>query len=81
MGLLVWDLARSSSIPGKRRPVVYKGIMYVITGADEVSAMDVKNGDILWTYKPDIEDLDTVCCGWTSRGVAVGDGMVYVASS
>ena len=64
---------------GEATPVVYNGIMYVITGADEVSAMDVKNGDILWTYKPDIEDLDTVCCGWTSRGVAVGDGMVYVA--
>ncbi|WP_260983554.1 PQQ-dependent dehydrogenase, methanol/ethanol family [Cytobacillus oceanisediminis] len=64
---------------GEATPVVFNGIMYVITGADEVSAIDVKNGDILWTYKPDIEDLDTVCCGWTSRGVAVGDGLVYVA--
>lgn len=52
--------------------------MYVITGADQVSAIDVKNGDKLWTYKPDIGDLDTVCCGWTSRGVSIGEGKVFV---
>ena len=63
---------------GEATPVVYKGVMYVITGADQVSAIDVKNGDKLWTYKPDIADLDTVCCGWTSRGVAIGDGKVFV---
>lgn len=63
---------------GEASPVVYNGVMYVITGADEVSAIDVKLGDILWNYKPNLPDLQTVCCGWTSRGVAIGDGLVYV---
>ena len=33
----------------------------------------------LWVYNPDIpQEMDTVCCGWTTRGVAVGDGKVFV---
>jgi quinohemoprotein ethanol dehydrogenase len=63
---------------GEASPVVYNGVMYVITGAHEVSAIDVKNGDIKWTYKPNLPELTTVCCGWTSRGVTIADGMVYV---
>ncbi|MEQ2528406.1 PQQ-binding-like beta-propeller repeat protein [Bacillaceae bacterium CLA-AA-H227] len=63
---------------GEASPVVYNGVMYVITGSNEVSALDVKNGDILWTYKPTLPDITTVCCGWTSRGVTIGDGMVFV---
>ncbi|MGG3560724.1 PQQ-dependent dehydrogenase, methanol/ethanol family [Neobacillus rhizosphaerae] len=63
---------------GEASPIVYNGVMYIITGADEVSALDVKTGENLWIYKPKIDDLTTVCCGWTSRGVAIGDGLVYV---
>lgn len=63
---------------GEASPVVYNGVMYVISGAHEVSAMDVKNGEIIWTYKPDLPELTTVCCGWTSRGVTIAEGMVFV---
>ncbi|WML57674.1 PQQ-dependent dehydrogenase, methanol/ethanol family [Neobacillus sp. PS2-9] len=63
---------------GEASPVVYNGVMYIITGADQVSAIDVKKGETLWTFKPNISELTTVCCGWTSRGVAIGDGLVYV---
>jgi quinohemoprotein ethanol dehydrogenase len=63
---------------GESSPIVYNGVMYVNTGAHEVSALDVKTGDILWKYKPDLPELTTVCCGWTSRGVGLGDGLVYV---
>jgi quinohemoprotein ethanol dehydrogenase len=57
---------------GESSPIVYNGVMYVNTGAHEVSALDVRTGDILWTYKPDLPELTTVCCGWTSRGVGIG---------
>src|SRR5699024_4683926 len=44
-----------------------------------VVAMDATTGEMIWEYKPQLaEGLDTVCCGWTSRGVAVGDGKVFV---
>lgn len=64
---------------GEATPIVYDGVMYVISGADDVLAIDVKTGETIWEYRPQItEKLTTVCCGWTSRGVAIGEGKVFV---
>ena len=64
---------------GEATPIVVDGVMYVATGANDVFAMDAKTGEKIWAYTPDIpQEMDTVCCGWTTRGVAVGDGKVYV---
>jgi PQQ-dependent dehydrogenase (methanol/ethanol family) len=61
------------------QPIVYEGVMYVITGADDVFAVDVETGKKLWVYEAKLpEQIDTVCCGWTSRGVALGEGMVFL---
>ena len=61
------------------QPIVYEGVMYVITGADDVFAVDVETGKKLWVYEAKLpEAIDTVCCGWTSRGVALGEGMVFL---
>ncbi|MFB5089053.1 PQQ-binding-like beta-propeller repeat protein [Psychrobacillus sp. PGGUH221] len=64
---------------GEATPLVVDGVMYIATGANDVFAIDAKTGEQVWVYKPDIpQEMDTVCCGWTTRGVAVGDGKVYV---
>ncbi|KGX91704.1 PQQ-dependent dehydrogenase, methanol/ethanol family [Pontibacillus marinus] len=64
---------------GEATPIVYDGVMYVITGANDVLALDAKSGETIWEFRANLsEKLDTVCCGWTSRGVAIGDGKVYV---
>ena len=64
---------------GEAQPAVHEGTIYVVTGADDVFALSVKTGAILWNYKASLPDnITTVCCGWTSRGVAIGDGRVYV---
>lgn len=64
---------------GEATPIVVDGIMYIATGANDVFAIDAKTGEQLWVYNPDIpQEMDTVCCGWTTRGVAVGDGKVFV---
>jgi alcohol dehydrogenase (cytochrome c) len=64
---------------GEAQPVVHEGTIYIPTGADDVFALSVKTGRILWNYKAGLPDaIPTVCCGWTSRGVAIGDGRVYV---
>ncbi|WP_217914663.1 PQQ-binding-like beta-propeller repeat protein [Miltoncostaea marina] len=64
---------------GEAQPIVYGDTMYVITGADDVFALDVATGEKRWVYEAKLDPgIDTVCCGWTSRGVAIGDGRVYV---
>jgi quinohemoprotein ethanol dehydrogenase len=64
---------------GEAQPLVYEGVIYLATGADDVFAISVESGEILWTYAANLDQMiDVVCCGWTSRGVALGDGRVYV---
>lgn len=64
---------------GEAQPIVYDGVVYVVTGADDVFAIGVDSGRILWRYTAKLDpDISTVCCGWTSRGVGLGDGKVFV---
>jgi alcohol dehydrogenase (cytochrome c) len=63
---------------GESQPVIYNGVLYVTTGANDVFAVDVPSGKIVWQYKANLnEKISTVCCGWLNRGVALGDGMVF----
>ncbi len=64
---------------GEAQPIVHDGVMYVITGADDVFALDVETGEIRWRYLAGLpDDISTICCGWTSRGVGFGEGKVFV---
>ena len=64
---------------GEAQPVVHEGVIYIVTGADDVFAVSVKSGKVLWKHQANLVDaITTVCCGWTSRGVALGEGRVYV---
>jgi alcohol dehydrogenase (cytochrome c) len=61
------------------QPIVYDGVIYVPTGEDDVFAVDVAGGKIRWKYESGIsQKIDTICCGWLSRGVALGDGKVFI---
>ncbi len=63
---------------GEATPIVYEGVMYVTTGANDVIALNAVTGEEIWAYRPEIaEGLDTVCCGWNNRGVAVGNDMIF----
>jgi quinohemoprotein ethanol dehydrogenase len=64
---------------GEAQPLIYEGVLYIVTGADDVFAISAKTGEILWKYQANLDQgITTVCCGWTSRGVALGGGNVYV---
>ena len=60
-------------------PLVKDGIMYMVTGNDDVFALNAKTGEILWRRWSWIDQKRTsACCGWLSRGLAMGEGMVFV---
>ncbi len=64
---------------GQGQPLMYDGVLYMVTGADDVFAVSVETGKILWNYEARLEASRVkVCCGWMSRGVAIGDGKVFV---
>src|SRR5713226_3668273 len=73
---------KGSGVGGKysfeASPLVKDGIMYVITGNDDVFALNAKTGEILWAYWSGIDQkISTVCCGWVNRGLAMGEGLLY----
>jgi alcohol dehydrogenase (cytochrome c) len=73
------DSGNASKYSGQGQPVVYDGVIYIPTGANDVFAIDAATGAILWSYAANLDEkIDSICCGWLSRGVALGDGRVYV---
>ena len=64
---------------GQAQPIMYDGVLYMVTGADDVFAVSVDTGRILWNYQANLDPKRVkVCCGWVSRGVALGEGKVFV---
>lgn len=62
------------------QPLEYQGTIYISTGNDDVFAISVATGKVLWEYQSHIQqNISTVCCGWDNRGVAIGGGRVYIA--
>ncbi|HET7132150.1 MAG TPA: PQQ-binding-like beta-propeller repeat protein, partial [Gammaproteobacteria bacterium] len=63
---------------GQAQPIVYDGVIYVATGANDVFALDVDSGKMLWTYEAHLDpSITVICCGWMSRGVAIADGKIF----
>ena len=60
-------------------PLVKDGTMYMVTGNDDVFALNAKTGEILWEHGSGIgQTISTVCCGWLNRGLAMGEGMLFL---
>jgi PQQ-dependent dehydrogenase (methanol/ethanol family) len=69
-----------SGVLAEAQPVEYKGTMYMPDAKGNVFAFDAATGERLWYHKftppPHFTALLT-----TSRGVAIGDGSVYMAAT
>lgn len=79
----VWRTGLGSGLESRHnnqaQPIVYEGVMYMITGQDDVFAISVDTGKILWRYESGLKGDETViCCGWVSRGVGLGEGKIFV---
>ncbi|HTT94153.1 MAG TPA: PQQ-binding-like beta-propeller repeat protein [Solirubrobacterales bacterium] len=74
--------AMAAKFSAEGQALEYEGTIYISDGADDVFALDAGNGHRLWSYEPHLppDPLgEVVCCGWDNRGVAIGDGMVFVS--
>jgi quinohemoprotein ethanol dehydrogenase len=63
---------------GQAQILEYEGTLFVSNGANDVFAIDVATGQILWTYHGNPDPKSGTPMGRSNRGVALGDGMVFV---
>ena len=63
---------------GQAQILAYEGTIYVANGVNDVFAMDVETGRTLWTYHGNPNPKGGSPIGKVSRGVALGDGKVFV---
>src|SRR6201991_1681284 len=74
--------ATAAKFSAEGQALEYEGTIYIPDGGDNVYAIDAGSGRIIWTYEPHLppDPLgEVVCCGWDNRGVALGEGMVFVS--
>ena len=64
---------------GFAQPIVYDGVAYVSTGANDVFALSIDTGEILWQYAANLDpNITSVCCGWNNKGVAISEDKVFI---
>jgi alcohol dehydrogenase (cytochrome c) len=63
---------------GQTQILEYNGTLFVSNGANDVFAIDVETGQILWSYHGNPDPKSGTPMGRSNRGVALGDGLVFV---
>mgnify|MGYP005811237771 CR=1 FL=1 len=64
---------------GQAQMLAHEGVLYVVTGMNDVFAISVDTGQVLWQYQANLDPAKVVvCCGWAARGVGMGDGKIFV---
>jgi glucose dehydrogenase len=65
---------------GEAQPIIYGNVMYVVTGANDVFALSVDTGEVLWTYEANLDTaINTICCGWPGmKATITGDGWMGI---
>jgi len=75
----VWAFSTGVDSGHEAPPIVNNGVMFVVTPYAQVIALEAKTGKFLWRYKRELPE-DFKALHNTSRGIALYDDKVYLAS-
>src|SRR5436190_12990924 len=75
----VWSLSTGVTSGHQAAPIVNGGVMFVATPQNQVLAIDVRTGALLWRYRRTAPE-DAIIAHRTSRGVALLGDKVYFAA-
>jgi alcohol dehydrogenase (cytochrome c) len=76
----VWVFSSNDLKPHESAPLVNNGVMFVTTPTDQVIAIDVRSGNLLWRYRR-IRPSGSIIPNDTNRGVALYGDKVYFAAA
>ncbi len=73
---------KTAKVMQEGTPLFVDGVLYVSTAWSNVYAYDVRTGERLWRFDPEVpnEWAVNVCCGLVNRGIAAYDGKIYVGT-
>ena len=74
----VWGFSSNDVKPHESPPLVNNGVMFVTSPTNQVIAIDVKTGNLLWRFKRS-RPSGSVLPNDTNRGVALYEDKVYFA--
>ena len=79
---LAWSIKLGTKRGIEATPIVANGIMYFTSTWSKVHAVDVRKGETLWTYDPEVPKSwgEKVCCDVVNRGVAIYKNKIFVGS-
>ncbi len=79
---LAWYADMTTSRGQEATPLVVDGALYISTAWSHVHAYDVRTGQHLWSYDPQIDPAKgrDACCDVVNRGVAAWDGSIFVGT-
>lgn len=79
---LAWYADIDTSRGQEATPLVVDGALYVSTAWSMVKAFDIRTGEPLWSYDPQVDRAKGVdaCCDVVNRGLAVWEGKVFVGA-
>ena len=79
---LAWYLDLDTNRGQEATPIVIDGVIYISTAWSKVFALDAVSGRELWRFDPQVDRSRAAlgCCGPVSRGVAVENGKVFLAT-
>ena len=60
-------------------PLVFDGIMYITEPPSDVTALDLRTGRPVWSFRRSVP-LVPVCCGQVNRGVAALDDQLFLGT-
>ncbi|HEX8904371.1 MAG TPA: PQQ-dependent dehydrogenase, methanol/ethanol family [Longimicrobiaceae bacterium] len=73
-------IAGQAAFSMQAAPIVVDGVMYLAGPDGWVWALDGATGRLLWQFQHAVPLDQPLCCGTTSRGVAVAEGKVFTAT-
>ena len=79
---LAWSVNLGTKRGVEATPIVANGMMYFTGTWSKVFAVDIRKGEIAWTYDPEVprEYGEKVCCDVINRGVAIYKGRIFVGT-